>query len=227
MSSSPAPAVERPTATARRNTARARRNASRTSRVPLPPAVLRRVHRDAHHPARLRRVPEPLREQAHRRRGLRGTRELRPRADGSRASSASLGRAALFFLIQVPIMLGLALFFALALDSGRARGVQIHPPAHLHAVRGARAWLPTLMWGYLYGHRLRTRSRSSPVQSDSEPREVPGAREHPRLDDEHRHVGVRRLQHDHHVRGPASRSRRNSTRRPRSMAPVSSASRGA
>ena len=35
---------------------------------------------------------------------------------------AGLGRTALILVIQVPIMLGLALFFALALDSGRARG---------------------------------------------------------------------------------------------------------
>src|SRR5436190_24353649 len=33
---------------------------------------------------------------------------------------AGLGRTPLFLVIQVPIMLGLALFFALPLDSGRA-----------------------------------------------------------------------------------------------------------
>ena len=33
-----------------------------------------------------------------------------------------LGRVGLFFIVQVPIMLGLALFFALALDTMRARG---------------------------------------------------------------------------------------------------------
>jgi multiple sugar transport system permease protein len=62
----------------------------------------------------------------------------------------SLGRAALFFIIQVPIMLGLALFFALALDSGRARGSRtirllIFMPYAVPAV------VATLMWGYLYG----------------------------------------------------------------------------
>ncbi len=63
---------------------------------------------------------------------------------------AGLGRTALILLIQVPIMLGLALFFALALDSGRARGSRvlrllIFVP---YAVPGVVA---TLMWGYLYG----------------------------------------------------------------------------
>jgi multiple sugar transport system permease protein len=62
----------------------------------------------------------------------------------------SIGRAALFFVIQVPIMLCLALFFALALDSGRARGSKaarllIFMPYAVPAV------VATLMWGYLYG----------------------------------------------------------------------------
>jgi len=61
-----------------------------------------------------------------------------------------VGRMVVFLLIQVPIMLGLSLFFALALDSGRARGSRfirlgIFIP---YAVPGVIA---TLMWGYLYG----------------------------------------------------------------------------
>lgn len=64
-----------------------------------------------------------------------------------------LGRTALVLLIQVPIMLGLALFFALALDSGRARGSKalrllIFLP---YAVPGVVA---VLMWGYLYGKQF-------------------------------------------------------------------------
>lgn len=62
----------------------------------------------------------------------------------------SLGRAALFFIVQVPIMLALSLFFALALDSRRARGSKtirllIFMPYAVPAV------VATLMWGYLYG----------------------------------------------------------------------------
>lgn len=63
---------------------------------------------------------------------------------------SGLLRVAMVLLIQVPIMLGLALFFALALDGGRARGggalrLLIFLP---HAVPGVVA---TLIWGYLYG----------------------------------------------------------------------------
>ncbi len=66
---------------------------------------------------------------------------------------AGLGRTALVLVIQVPIMLGLALFFALALDSGRARGSKalrllIFLP---YAVPGVVA---VLMWGYLYGQQF-------------------------------------------------------------------------
>jgi multiple sugar transport system permease protein len=66
------------------------------------------------------------------------------------AFHSGLARVGLFLVIQVPIMLGLALFFALALDSGRVRGgkavrLLIFIP---YAVPGVVA---TLMWGYLYG----------------------------------------------------------------------------
>jgi len=59
-------------------------------------------------------------------------------------------RMARFLVIQVPIMLGLALVFALALDSGRLRfqrfiRLSIFVP---YAVPGVIA---ALMWGYLYG----------------------------------------------------------------------------
>jgi multiple sugar transport system permease protein len=55
-----------------------------------------------------------------------------------------------FLLIQVPIMLGLALLFALVLDSGRLRmqrfiRLSIFIPYAVPSVIGA------LMWGYLYG----------------------------------------------------------------------------
>lgn len=63
---------------------------------------------------------------------------------------AGVGRMALFLVIQVPIMLGLALFFALALDSGRVRGSKVLRLLIFipYAVPGVVA---TLMWGYLYG----------------------------------------------------------------------------
>ncbi len=63
---------------------------------------------------------------------------------------AGLGRVAWFLVVQVPIMLGVALFFALALDSGRVRGSKalrllIFIPYAVPSV------VATLMWGYLYG----------------------------------------------------------------------------
>lgn len=59
-------------------------------------------------------------------------------------------RMGLFLVVQVPVMLGLALFFALALDSGmvwlsKFIRLGIFIP---YAVPGVVA---TLMWGYLYG----------------------------------------------------------------------------
>jgi multiple sugar transport system permease protein len=63
---------------------------------------------------------------------------------------AGLGRVALFLVIQVPIMLALALLFALVLDSGRLKfagfiRLGIFLP---YAIPGVIA---ALMWGYLYG----------------------------------------------------------------------------
>lgn len=58
----------------------------------------------------------------------------------------------LFLLIQVPIMLGISLFMALALDSGRLWGanffrISVFLPYAIPAV------VATLMWGFLYGTR--------------------------------------------------------------------------
>ncbi|WP_112133945.1 carbohydrate ABC transporter permease [Glycomyces dulcitolivorans] len=63
---------------------------------------------------------------------------------------AGLGRVALFFLIQVPVMMILALFFALALDSALLRlsrtvRLAIFMPYAVPSVVAA------LMWGFLYG----------------------------------------------------------------------------
>ncbi|WP_406506430.1 carbohydrate ABC transporter permease [Streptomyces sp. NBC_01602] len=65
----------------------------------------------------------------------------------------SLGRVSLFLLIQVPIMLGIALLVALALDSGRLFGrdffrISIFLPYAVPAV------VATLMWGFMYGTRF-------------------------------------------------------------------------
>ncbi|AMW08248.1 sugar ABC transporter permease [Streptomyces qaidamensis] len=63
---------------------------------------------------------------------------------------SGIGRVALFFALQVPLMLLLALLFALALDSGLLRFARlirlgIFVPYAVPSVVAA------LMWGYLYG----------------------------------------------------------------------------
>ncbi|GGY15336.1 ABC transporter permease [Streptomyces minutiscleroticus] len=66
---------------------------------------------------------------------------------------ASVGRVSLFLVVQVPIMLGIALLVALALDSGRLYGrdffrISIFLPYAVPAV------VATLMWGFMYGTRF-------------------------------------------------------------------------
>ncbi|MBD0739547.1 carbohydrate ABC transporter permease [Streptomyces sp. CBMA29] len=66
---------------------------------------------------------------------------------------SGLGRVALFLAVQVPIMLGIALLVALALDSGRLYGrdffrISIFLPYAVPTV------VATLMWGFMYGNRF-------------------------------------------------------------------------
>ncbi len=66
---------------------------------------------------------------------------------------AGLFRIMLYLVIQVPLMLVLAVFFAFAIDSGRVRGgkfvrLAIFVP---YAIPGVIA---TLMWGYFYGNNF-------------------------------------------------------------------------
>ncbi|MFI1096421.1 carbohydrate ABC transporter permease [Streptomyces sp. NPDC020917] len=66
---------------------------------------------------------------------------------------SGLGRVGLFLIVQVPIMLGIALLVALALDSGRLYGrdffrISIFLPYAVPAV------VATLMWGFMYGKRF-------------------------------------------------------------------------
>ncbi len=64
-----------------------------------------------------------------------------------------LTRVGLFLLVQVPIMLGIALLVALAIDSGRLYGtsffrISVFLPYAVPAV------VASLMWGYIYGTRF-------------------------------------------------------------------------
>jgi multiple sugar transport system permease protein len=62
-----------------------------------------------------------------------------------------LARIGLYLVIQVPIMLILAIFFALVLDSGRLKGAKFVRLAIFapYAIPGV---ISTLMWGYFYGN---------------------------------------------------------------------------
>jgi len=64
-----------------------------------------------------------------------------------------LGRVGLFLAVQVPIMLGLALVAALAIDSGRLRGASFFRMSVFlpYAVPGVVA---VLMWGFMYGDQF-------------------------------------------------------------------------
>ena len=64
-----------------------------------------------------------------------------------------VGRVALFFLIQVPIMLILALLAALALDSGLLRLAKVFRLG-IYLPYAVPAVVATLMWGYLYGQEF-------------------------------------------------------------------------
>lgn len=59
-------------------------------------------------------------------------------------------RVATFFVVQVPVMLLLALLFALALDSGLLRLSRVVRLA-IFAPYAVPSVVATLMWGYLYG----------------------------------------------------------------------------
>jgi multiple sugar transport system permease protein len=66
---------------------------------------------------------------------------------------SALSRVSLFLVVQVPIMLGIALLVALAIDSGRLHGrnffrIAIFMPYAVPAVVAA------LMWGFMYGTRF-------------------------------------------------------------------------
>ena len=61
-----------------------------------------------------------------------------------------IGRVALFFLIQVPIMLLLALVAALAIDSGLLRLAKVFRLG-IFLPYAVPSVVATLMWGYLYG----------------------------------------------------------------------------
>lgn len=61
-----------------------------------------------------------------------------------------MGRVTEYLLFQVPVMIGFALFFALALDSGRVRLVRLIRLG-MFVPYAVPSVVAALMWGYLYG----------------------------------------------------------------------------
>jgi multiple sugar transport system permease protein len=72
------------------------------------------------------------------------------RALGDERLLAGVLTVAQFFLLQVPIMLGLALVAALAIDSGLLRFAKVFRLG-IFVPYAVPAVVATLMWGYLYG----------------------------------------------------------------------------
>jgi multiple sugar transport system permease protein len=65
----------------------------------------------------------------------------------------AFGRVAIFLAVQVPIMLAISLFSALALDSGRLYGSRFFRIA-IFLPYAVPAVVATLMWGFMYGRQF-------------------------------------------------------------------------
>jgi multiple sugar transport system permease protein len=72
------------------------------------------------------------------------------RALGDERLVSGIGRVAVFFAFQVPIMLGIALVAALAIDSGLLRLAKVFRLG-IFVPYAVPSVVATLMWGYLYG----------------------------------------------------------------------------
>ena len=134
----------------------------------------------------------------------------------------SFGRVTLFLVVQVPIMLGIALFAALAIDSARLHvssffRIAIFLPYAVPAV------VATLMWGFIYGTQFGLVGNLNDFFGIAIPDPL-SQTWMLAVDRQHRHLGVHRLQHADLLRRPPGRSPPTSTRRPRSTAPARSAS---
>ena len=126
----------------------------------------------------------------------------------------SFGRVLLFGIVQVPLMLLLALTLALLLDqlsdrwAGLLRASYFLPVRHPRRHRHDPVGLPVRAGGQ---PDLRGAGRRGA--------RIPRLRQRVVVHREHRDVGVRGLQHAHHRRPAASRSRRSCSRRRGSTAP--------
>ena len=138
--------------------------------------------------------------------------------------AASAG-SALFLVVQVPIMLGIALLVALALDSGRLYGGTSSGSRSSCPTRSRRSSPPSCGASCTASSSAwsATSTTHFGISLPDPLVPAPGAGRHR----QHRHLGVRRLQHADLLLRATRRSRSRSTRPPRSTAPGSGASSGA
>ena len=117
-----------------------------------------------------------------------------------------------FGAMQIPVMLILALLFALILDSGTVYAksffrISFFMPYAVPTV------IATLMWGYLYGPAYGPFTQIADALSAAQTRFF-REQDNPAIDREHRGLGVHGLQHDHLLRGTSGdpdRPRRSSS----------------
>ena len=118
-----------------------------------------------------------------------------------------------FGAMQIPVMLILALCFALILDSGTVYAksffrISFFIPYAVPTVIAA------LMWGFLYGPAYGPFTQLATDAAAGRSPTFFSHRHHHSLARQHRGLGVHGLQHDHLLRGACRRSRASS-RRPR------------
>ena len=150
--------------------------------------------------AGLRAVPQPLPRPARRRHRVRRLRELRARARPTRSSGRPSAASFVFLLVQVPIMLDArprarrSRSTARDCAAPRSSGITLFLPYAVPAV------VAVLMWGFIYGDQF---GLTADINELSRLRAHHAVRAgvDAGLDRQHRHVGVRRLQHAHLLLG--------------------------
>src|SRR5215211_1134401 len=117
---------------------------------------------------------------------------------------SGIGRVGLFMLVQVPVMLGLALVFALIIDSGRVRFAGFFRLA-IFVPYAVPTVIAALMWGLPLRARLRPPHGCGRHARDRDT-ELPRRGDDPVVDRQRLDVDVHRPQHDRLPDRPAGRA---------------------
>lgn len=107
---------------------------------------------------------------------------------------SAVGRVAIFTVVQVPIMLGLAALMALALDSMKLHGMKFFRISSFlpYAVP---AVVSTLIWAFMYGTKYGLVGSLNSLLWHAHQRVVSECAA--RCNRQHQHMGVHRVQHAH------------------------------